>query len=110
MKASEHFDLPLCVGDHPSVSERVYESSEQEHCAEFNTPEQAAIAAKCINHADKLAEALELLIENERSMARDAWSSNGCKIHNFLLSDEFADFKQSLSKEIATLAAYRSEK
>lgn len=90
MKASEHFDLPLCVGDHPSALERVYESSEQEHCAEFNTPEQAAIAAKCINHADKLAEALVDLIEQSTNYA--------------------ANFKSEYYAAIDALEAYRSEK
>lgn len=58
MKASEHFDLPL-----EAHQESVYQSDgTDETVAEFNTPEQAIIAARCINHADALADALEVLV------------------------------------------------
>lgn len=63
MKASEHFDLPL-----EAHQESLYQSDDtDEAVAEFNTPEQAQIAARCINHADKLAEALaSMLVEHSK--------------------------------------------
>ncbi len=58
MKAIEHFDFPL-----EANQESVYQSDGTDECvAEFNTPEQAMIAARAINHADKLAEALEAIL------------------------------------------------
>lgn len=65
MKASEHFDLPL-----EAHQESLYQSDgADETVAEFNTPEQAMIAARAINHADKLAEALDFMIKNNWSKA-----------------------------------------
>lgn len=60
MKVSEVFDLPLEAND-----EGLYQSDgSDEYVAQFNTPEQAAIAEVCINHADALADALERIIND----------------------------------------------
>lgn len=93
MKASEHFFLPLeahqeSVYQQDGVNEYLYEFS----VAEFNTPEQAKVAANCINHADALADALESLFDAVTN--RDSHYS----INNQIISAAH------------TLAAYRGAK
>ena len=71
MKASEVFDLPLEAND-----EGLYQSDgSDEYVGQFNTPEQAAIAEVCINHADALADALELMIKSNWSAASEKRAS-----------------------------------
>lgn len=87
MKASEHFDLPL-----EAHQEGLYQSDgTDETVAEFNTPEQAMIAARAINHANKLAEALSSL----QSLIMASSASHLCR---------FVQYEEAK----AALAAYRS--
>ncbi len=104
MKASEHFDLPL-----EAHQEGLYQSDgTDETVAEFNTPEQAMIAANCINHADSLADALESMLEHEKEMAYSVWDYSEHRAAIFEQSEEFARFNESFADELAALAAYRS--
>ena len=64
MKASEHFDLPVAAGvEDYDEDDLMGANGDGLWYASFITPEQAQIAAKCINHADALADALEDLME-----------------------------------------------
>ena len=64
MKASEVFDLPVSV-NHPFTDEvKVgFNSVYGDVCIEFHNNRQAYVAAKCINHADALADALACVLE-----------------------------------------------
>lgn len=100
MKASEVFDLPLeanqeSVYQQDGVNEYLYEFS----VAEFNTPEQAKVAANCINHADALADALECLFESYKRLADSGDAGN------WMLED-----LEVGQQAIKALAAYRGAK
>lgn len=63
MKASEHFDLPVEAGRANCNGDDLFGAGGNGiwH-ATFCSQEQAQIAARCINHADKLAEALAVML------------------------------------------------
>ena len=106
MKASEVFDLPL-EGDDSCL----YQScGSDKHVARFDTQEQARVAAKCINHADALADALESMLEHEKEMTYSVWDYRDGRAAIFEQSEEFARFNDSFSDELAVLEAYRGVK
>ncbi len=64
MKASEVFDLPVVVGEKAYDSDDIFQANGNGlWCATFCSDEQAKIAARAINHADALADALDNVIE-----------------------------------------------
>lgn len=76
MKASEVFDLPVSVGEYNMDNDNIYGASgDGEWCATFFSDEQAKVAANCINHADALADALELMIKSNWSAASEKRAS-----------------------------------
>ena len=63
MKASEVFDLPVAAGvEDYDEDDLMGANGDGLWYASFITPEQAQIAANCINHADALADALDKAI------------------------------------------------
>lgn len=64
MKASEVFDLPVSAGmEDYDADDLMGANGNGLWYASFITPQQAKVAANCINHADALADALENAIE-----------------------------------------------
>lgn len=64
MKASEVFDLPVVVGEKAYDSDDIFQANGSGlWCATFCSDEQAKVAARAINHADALADALAELLE-----------------------------------------------
>lgn len=70
MKAKEHFDLPVSVGWTLSTRDQLHGADGNGiWYATFCSDEQAEIAARCINHADALADALVVMIQHNWSTA-----------------------------------------
>ena len=88
-RVNEVFELPLESREHFTGEGDIYKES-GEFCAAFETVEQAQHAARAINHADALADALEALINSSENYA--------------------ANFKSEYFDAIDALAAYRGEK
>lgn len=70
MKASEVFDLPVVSGEEEYDSDGIFQAGGKgQWCATFCSDEQAKVAAHAINHADALADALAVMVQNNWSTA-----------------------------------------
>lgn len=91
MKASKHFDLPVEAGSANYNGDDLFGAGGNGiwH-ATFCSQEQAQIAARCINHADKLAEALEAILTDYNRYTTiypvDMTDDHCAKLHGLMVS------------------------